>query len=66
MNKGTSIGAKRYVYIYMVQFVHLQYNFWSVSSGAHHQHVKSRRWNQLLKLYFTYYFYREAAGGFVS
>ena len=50
----------------MARFIPPQYNFWSVSSGAHHQHVKSRRWNQLLKLYFTYYFYREAAGGFVS
>ena len=50
----------------MARFIPPQYNFWSVSSGAHHQHVEGSEWNQLLQLYFTYYFYREAAGGFVS
>ena len=55
--------CKKDIALYMAQFIPPQYNFWSVSSGAHHQHSG---WNQLLKLCFTYYFYREAASGFVS
>ena len=50
----------------MARFFPPQRNSRSVNAGAYHQHLDGTGWNQLLKLKFTYYFYGEAASGFVS